>query len=153
MPLYTELLLCVYLFLAGGGLYYLVTPGVVGQETCTGVTCTARGLRLRSLGPQTLYVQGRWSLSLPWARLCLTHAGVRDPWSVVQVGAYFPGYPFGCLMVAGDGGVCSLPTGRLCLPGNTPGIRLFYNINPFLLPFLTPHLLVRVEPGCIRETR
>ena len=153
--LYTELMMCLYTFLVGGGLYYLVTPGAAGQEMCTGVTCTARGIWLRSLHPQTLYIQGRWSLSFASSsvRVYLTRAGLLVPWSLAQLGAHFPMYPFGCLLAARGGKVCVVPDGRLHMTGDTSGIRLFYNICPLLLPFLTPHLLVHVEPGCIREAR
>ena len=109
----------------------------------TGTTCTADGLRFATTLAQTMYVQGRWSLMGTY----LTGAGPLRPSSFfLQVGAYLPMYPFGCILVLMNGSVFPYASDHVLIPAHTSDIRLFYNICPLLLPLFTPHLLVYLEP-------
>ena len=122
--------------------YSLVVPG--DRNQLPGATCLANGLRFqsRTTAAQILCVQGRWSLRT--TKVYLTLAGLSSA-GVWQLCAYFPVFPVGCLLVWMNGRVFPYPaTGSFSVPGDTTEIRLFYNIWPFLLPFVTPHLLVHV---------
>jgi hypothetical protein len=107
-------------------------------------TCTIEGLRFTNLTAraQTLHIQGRWSLGTTY----VNGAGPLRPNYLLQLGAYLPMYPFGCVLVVMNGRVFPYPSEQLVIPAETTEIRLFYNICPFLFSFLTPHLLVYLEP-------